>query len=121
MMTITSSTPTVSPIAQIEALYDRLSKAKALLANGKVSPVYGIADHYIVEGSNAKYLVNGECLCPDATNRSELLKGFCKHRFAALLYAEQTAQTSKPKATPTTAESSERDEGLEHKVSDLYR
>jgi hypothetical protein len=52
-MTVTSSTPTVSPIAQIEALYNRLSRAKTLVANGKVSPVYGMADHYIVEGSNA--------------------------------------------------------------------
>jgi hypothetical protein len=78
----TNTTPAVSPIAQIEALYDRLSKAKTLGADGKVSLVYGMADHYIVEGSSAKYLVNGECLCPDATNRTELLKGFCKHRFA---------------------------------------
>ena len=120
-MTTTNGTSTVSPIAQIEALYGRLIKAKTLVANGRVSLVYGMTDHYIVEGSSAKYLVNGECLCPDATNRSEVLKGFCKHRFAALLYAEQTAHTSKSKATLTTAEPSERDEGLEHKVSDLYR
>ena len=62
----------VSPIAQIEALYDRLGKARTLVADGKVSPVYGIAEYYIVEGSSAKYLVNGSCNCPDAVNRVEL-------------------------------------------------
>jgi hypothetical protein len=34
-------------------------------------------------------LVNGECRCPDATNRIDLVKGFCKHRLTALLYAEE--------------------------------
>jgi hypothetical protein len=92
----TNITPTISPVAQIEALYDRLSRARTLVADGKVSPVYGMAEHYIVEGSSAKYLVNGECLCPDATNRTELLKGFCKHRFAALLYAEQSPPDRQP-------------------------
>jgi hypothetical protein len=33
-MTAHNSTPTVSPIAQIEALYDRLSKARVYLISG---------------------------------------------------------------------------------------
>jgi predicted nucleic acid-binding Zn finger protein len=116
-MTTTNGTPQVSPVAQIEALYDRLSRARTLVANNKVHPIYGMANHYVVEGSNARYLVNGSCNCPDATNRVELTKGLCKHRLAAMVYAEQQA-----KATPTSeAESPERDEELERKVNDLYR
>ena len=118
-MTPNGSTPTVSPIAQIRALHDRLVRAEALVAANKVHPIYGMADHYIVEGSNARYLVNGECLCPDATNRTELLKGVCKHRFAALLYAEQAAQTSKSKATDNGV--APQNEELEAKIDDLYR
>jgi predicted nucleic acid-binding Zn finger protein len=115
-MTTINGTHTVSTIAQIEAIYDRLSKARTLVANGKVHPVYGMADHYIVDGSSAKYLVNGECRCPDAANRVELTKGLCKHRLAAMVYAEQQAT-----ATPNLDESPERDEELERKVADLFR
>jgi predicted nucleic acid-binding Zn finger protein len=75
-----------------------------------------MANHYVVEGSNARYLVNGECRCPDATNRVELTKGLCKHRLAAMVYAEQQAKAE----TPKTAESP-KDEGLASKIADLYR
>jgi hypothetical protein len=77
---VTPSTTNVSPITQIEALYDRLSRARELVAKGKVHPIYGMENYYIVEGSNARYRVNGSCNCPDATNRAELTKGLCKHR-----------------------------------------
>jgi predicted nucleic acid-binding Zn finger protein len=120
-MTTTNSAP-VSPIAQIEALYDRLSRARTLVANNKVHPIYGMANYYVVEGSNARYLVNGSCNCPDATNRVELTKGLCKHRLAAMVYAEQQAKAETPKATrKAPAESPERDEELDRKVADLYR
>jgi predicted nucleic acid-binding Zn finger protein len=112
-MTTPNITPTVSPIAQIEALYDRLNKARTLVANDKVYPIYGIANYYVVEGSNARYLVNGSCNCPDATHRVELTKGLCKHRLAAMVYAEQQAKAE----TPQTAQ----DEELAAKVTDLYR
>jgi hypothetical protein len=95
-MTTTNGTPTVSPIARIEALYDRLTRARTLVVDNKVHPVYGIANHYIVDGTDAKYLVNGSCICPDATNRPEL-KGLCKHKLAALIYAEQEAKAQDPK------------------------
>jgi hypothetical protein len=120
-MTTTNSAP-VSPIAQIEALYDRLSRAKTLVANGKVHPIYGMADHYIVEGSNARYLVNSDCRCPDATNRVELTKGLCKHRLAAMVYAEQLTQVGKAETPQANGKAeSPQDEELERKVNDLYR
>jgi hypothetical protein len=80
-----------------------------------------MADHYIVEGSNARYLVNGECRCPDATNRIDLVKGFCKHRLAALVYAEQLAKAGKSKANGKAKAESPKDEALEAKINDLYR
>jgi hypothetical protein len=100
-MTTTSSIPTVSPIVQIETLYDRLSKARALVANGKVHPVVNMPSHYAVEGNVGFYIVNGSCCCNDAAKRSELIKGHCKHRLAALLYAEQPAkQRPTPQSYP---------------------
>jgi len=125
-MTTPSSTHTVSTIAQIEAIYDRLGKAKTLVADGKVHPIYGMADHYIVDGSNnVKYLVNGECRCADAANRVELTKGLCKHRLAAMVYAEQQAKaTGQGKAEVQDVTHETVDEvldDLEAKVSDLFR
>ena len=113
-MTTTNGTPQVSPVAQIEALYDRLTRARTLVAQGKVSPVYGMAGHYFVEGSSAKYLVNGECRCPDATHRVDLVKGYCKHRLAALVYAEQQVKATDNGVALQNQE-------LETKLNDLYR
>ena len=60
-MTTTNGTPQVFPVAQIRALHDRQVKAEALVASGKVQEVYGMPDHYIVQGTKAFYLVNGSC------------------------------------------------------------
>jgi predicted nucleic acid-binding Zn finger protein len=109
-MTVTSSTPQVSPVAQIEALYESLSKAKILVADNKVHPIYGMINYYVVDGSNTHYLVKGSCNCPDATNRVELTKGLCKHRLAAMVYAEQQAKAETPDK-----------EELERKISELYK
>lgn len=98
-MTTPNCTPQVSAVVQIEALYDRLSKARTLVANGKVHRIYGMVNYYVVEGSNARYLVNGSCNCADATNRVELTKGLCKHRLATMVYAEQVAKAETPKAS----------------------
>jgi predicted nucleic acid-binding Zn finger protein len=118
-MTTPNSAPQVNPIAQIKALHDRLIKAEALVAEGKVNPLVNLSDHYIVEGSQGYYLVNGTCECADFTNRSDLIKTYCKHRLAALLYAEQA---DRPKATrKSKAESPERDEDLTRKINELYR
>jgi hypothetical protein len=115
-MTTTNGTPTVSPIARIEALYDRLTRARTLVADNKVHSVYGMADHYFVEGKEAKYLVNGSCICPDATNRPEL-KGLCKHKLAALIVSEQTANAETPQAETASPET---ERTLEDKLADLY-
>jgi hypothetical protein len=114
-MTTSSNTP-VSPVARIEALYDRLTRARTLIADNKVHPVYGMVDHYIVEGKEAKYLVNGSCICPDSVNRPEL-KGLCKHKLAATLYQEQHTVAVFQTTTTAPADS---DRSLEDKLADLY-
>jgi hypothetical protein len=119
----TSSNTQISPIACIEALYDRLTRARTLVADNKVHPVYGMADHYFVEGKEAKYLVNGSCICPDSVNRPEL-KGLCKHKLAATIYAEQqtVADTLGVAKAINKASSAppESDRSLEDKLADLY-
>jgi hypothetical protein len=123
----TTSNPQISPVAKIRALHDRLLKAEALVASGKVHPVYGMADHYIVEGKDAKYLVNSNCVCPDATNRPEL-KGLCKHKLAATNYAEQEAIAETPKVSKVVNKASidnigttpDSDRSLEDQLADLY-
>jgi hypothetical protein len=112
-MATKNGTPQVSPVAQIRALHERLIRAEALVAENRVHPVVNLPGHCVVQGNTGFYVVNGECHCPDATNRSNLLKGFCKHRLAALVYAEQM-QDIKDMAP-------QKDEGLEEKVNDLYR
>ena len=79
-----------SVIQKIEALHCRLERARVIVAQDKVKPVLGMDDHYTVESSaeTGHYLVNSTCSCPDATNRTELTKGLCKHRLATLLYQE---------------------------------
>jgi hypothetical protein len=137
-MTTTNGTTTMSPVAKIRALHDRLLKAEALVASGKVHPIYGMADHYFVEGKEAKYLVNGTCICPDATNRPEI-KGLCKHKLAATIYAEQEAiannlQVAKATKPVLVSQSPEHSEGgvegkaappetdpeLERQIQELY-
>jgi hypothetical protein len=122
-MTTTNGAPAVSPVARIEALYDRLTRARTLIANNKVHPVYGMADHYIVEGEEAKYLVNGTSICPDSVNRPEL-KGLCKHKLAVTIYAEQQAIANNPQVANTinkaNAASPESDRTLEDQLADLY-
>jgi hypothetical protein len=110
----------ISRVAQIRALHDRLVRAEALVADSKVHPVYGMPGHYIVEGKEAKYLVNGSCICPDATNRPEL-KGLCKHKLAATIYAEQQALADNPQAAKATTQAeSPKNEELERQIAELY-
>jgi hypothetical protein len=117
----TTSTPTVSPVAKIEALYDRLTRARTLVADNKVHPVYGMAGHYFVEGKEAKYLVNGSCICPDSVNRPEL-KGLCKHKLAATIYFEQQAIADNPQVAQAIKKTAhpESDRTLEDQLADLY-
>ena len=76
----------VTPVVQIEALAERLEKAREIV--GQVSPVLGLDDHYVVSGNGGHYLVNGHCSCPDARYRQDLHKGWCKHRLAVCIYHE---------------------------------
>ena len=119
----TSTTPALSPVAKIEALYDRLTRARILVADNKVHSVYGMAGHYIVEGKEAKYLVNGSCIFPDSVNRPEL-KGLCKHKLAVTIYAEQQDKAQDPKVVKATktANTAPPESGryLEDQLADLY-
>ena len=81
---------TVTPITQIEALAERLEKAREIV--GQVSPVLGLDGHHVVAGSDGHYLVNGHCNCPDARFRRELHKGYCKHMLAVYLYEESASK-----------------------------
>jgi hypothetical protein len=121
----TSDTPAISPVAQIRALHERLIRAEALVCSEKVHPVVDIPGRYIVEGRKGYYLVNSSCNCPDATNRTELLKGYCKHRLAAVIYAEQQAKApatkeSKPALSEVEGAESPKDEELERQIAELY-
>ena len=80
-------------IEKIEALHQRLEKARQIVTEGKVKPILGMPDHYTVESSTGEghYLINSNCSCPDAQNRSELTKGLCKHKLAVLVYMETQA------------------------------
>ena len=82
---------------KIEAVYERLERAKELIAKGLVKPILGIDDHFVCESSTGKgsYLINGNCSCPDAKQRSELTNGLCKHKLATLLYLEANDNTDK--------------------------
>ncbi len=95
-----------SVIQKIEALYQRLERARAIVAEGRIHPVLGKPDHYVVQSTKGDgfYLVNGTCICPDATERAELTKGLCKHKLAAVLFSE-----SQTDAKPSQVD-----------VSDLY-
>jgi hypothetical protein len=118
----TETTPQISPVAQIRALHDRLIKAEGLVASNKVHSAINMPGYYIVEGNTGFYIVNGTCCCDDATNRSELIKSYCKHRLAAVIYAEQQALADNPKVSKAVNKTTppESDRTLEDQLADLY-
>ncbi len=79
-------------VEKIEALHERLQRAKGIVADGRVSPILGMDEHFTVASSTGmgSYLVNGTCSCPDANDerRRELTRGVCKHKLAVVLYLE---------------------------------
>jgi hypothetical protein len=77
-------------IEKIDALSERLERARRLVAENRVHPVIGLTSHYIVESSTGDgyYLVNGECSCPDSKHREQLTSRLCKHKLAAVMYEE---------------------------------
>ena len=75
----------VTPITQIEALAERLEKARALV--GQVSPA-GPNGYELSSAAGTHHVVDGHCDCPDSRFRRELHKGYCKHMLAVYLYRE---------------------------------
>ena len=83
-------------VKTIEALNQRLEKAKELAHNGKVRKIEG-TENWVVQNSDESkiYLVQDSiCTCPDFHQRKELHKGWCKHRLAVVL-AQQAAKETK--------------------------
>src|ERR671918_163449 len=113
-MTTNNGTPSVSPVQQIESLYQRLEKARSIYAAGEVHKVLGIDEHYVVESSKGDgfYLVNGICTCMDAQHRTEVHHGWCCHKLAVEIFKEQQAISGSPKiataVTQTTPPESDR-------------
>jgi|ERR671915_1042550 predicted nucleic acid-binding Zn finger protein len=101
----TTTRPQVTQIARIKVLRDRLIKAEELVKERKVHQVMDMLEHWVVEGSSGHYLVNHNCSCPDFVNCSDLIETYCKHRLAAMLYAEKESLDHKE---------------MEQKVVDLY-
>ena len=98
----------VSPVQQIESLYKRLEKAREIATQGKVHPIIGKEGHFVVQSSTGGfYLVNDTCGCPDATNRADTHKGWCKHKLAVEIYKEQPKEEPKPKARRSRAKGDE--------------
>ena len=90
------ATPT--PIQQLTALCQRLGRARALVADGAVSPVVGRDDAWVVQGHSGPYLVTGDdCSCEDFEFRTDLHLGQCKHRLAVACWREQQVDVPAPK------------------------
>lgn len=74
----------------IRKLYHRLQEAERLVAEGRVEPLPGFSNRWLVWGEHRAYIVDltqpdRVCECPDATYRPEL-RGLCKHRLAVELF-----------------------------------
>ena len=112
---------TPSIVSKIEALHERLERARTIVADGRVSPVLGLDEHFTVASStgDGSYLVNGTCSCPDANDprRKELIRGICKHRLAAILYVESKAKSegSENNGNDDDANKKDADEGATRK------
>ena len=95
---MSNTAPTV--VDKIEALSERLQRARQLIESEAVSQLLGLEDHFTVQSSaeDGSYLVNGTCSCPDAKYRSKLTNGVCKHKLAVILYQESRSQPIKIEA-----------------------
>lgn len=81
-------------IDKIQAMTQRLDRAKELVMSGKV--IQASENEFVVRSQAGKgeYQVNAAgCNCPDA-QKAELTKGICKHRLATLLWLRHSQQTS---------------------------
>ena len=89
-------------IEKIEAKFDRLQKAREIVAHQGVHIVLGMRSHYTVDASDGKnqYMVNAKCTCPDANERADLHDGDCKHKLAVLLWLTCDARTRRGESVP---------------------
>ena len=97
---------------QAKAVAERYQKAVELVEAGKVFPLYGEPDRYVVvNGQGVAYVVDhvsGECTCPDSQLRCPKLGIVCKHAMAVELYVERRQATAgerppQPQAEPEPA------------------
>ena len=88
-------------IQQIEALSERLARARKILADGLVVPIIGMDSHYVVQSGNRNgyYLVNGKCSCGDAEYRSSIHGGWCKHFLSVELFKESESEHTAPESS----------------------
>jgi hypothetical protein len=107
---ITESKSQLSPGVQ-----ERRAKAEALVASGKVRPVYGRPGEFVVEGTGRVYVVGASCVCPDSINRHDI-KGQCKHKLAATIFAQQRQVVNNPQ----TPQASTSERSLEELIAELY-
>jgi hypothetical protein len=110
---MTTPNSCIDPATINQALNVRLDRAQEFIDQGRIHPVANMPDHYVVEGENTWYVVNGECCCEDYKYRQPLHQGWCKHRLAVALYKRQVMA----EIIPITMTKAERDRDL----SDLYR
>ncbi len=85
-------------VRQLEALNQRLEKAREIVAQGRVLRIFGQEHTYVaLNGQGNAYLVrwdgqDGSCTCPDFVERASKVGMICKHIMAAQLLAEQAAK-----------------------------
>jgi uncharacterized Zn finger protein len=89
-----------SLIDRIDAVSQRLERAREIVRAGKVRRVINEPDYFVVEASTNQgaYLVNSSCSCPDLEYRSELTDGLCKHKLAVVLFTEAKEGTQEAAA-----------------------
>lgn len=82
---------------EIRSLAQRLAKAEALVAEGAVFPVAGLAGYAVVRNGdgNQFYLVRFDagsesCTCPDFQQRQKAAGQPCKHILSSQIHAERT-------------------------------
>lgn len=95
-------------ISKIEALSQRLERAREIVESGLVEDIGG--GIYIVLSQRGKehYTVDPHgCECADCFQRFDLTKGYCKHRLAVELFkeAQTESKTLSPEEFKETVES----------------
>ena len=101
-------------IERIEAQFERLQKAREIVAKQGVHVLLGVDEdttgdfggrpktcHAVDSSSGSgQYFVNGSCGCPDAKERADLHEGWCKHRLAVQLWLTADAKTRRGESVP---------------------